>query len=47
MTFWSLIQKLYYWTKEDFLNVGPTYPSPKPTLTFTSYLAQNVGLGDR
>ena len=46
MTFWSLVQKLYYWTTEDFLKVGPTYPSPKPTLTLPSYLAQNVGLGD-
>ena len=24
----------------------PTYPSPKPTLTLTSLLGQNVGLGD-
>ena len=24
----------------------PTYPSPKPTLTLTSYLGQNVGLGE-
>jgi len=24
----------------------PTYPSPKPTLTFTSHLGQNVGLGE-
>ena len=23
----------------------PTYPSPKPTLTLTSHLGQNVGLG--
>ena len=23
----------------------PTYPSPKPTLTLSSYLGQNVGLG--
>ena len=23
----------------------PTYPSPKPTLTITSHLGQNVGLG--
>ena len=23
-----------------------TYPSPKPTLTLASHLAQNVGLGD-
>ena len=24
----------------------PTYPSPKPTLIFTSYLEQNVGFGE-
>ena len=24
----------------------PTYPSPKPTLTLSSYLGQNVGLGE-
>ena len=24
----------------------PTYPSPKPTLTLTSHLGQNVGLGE-
>ena len=24
----------------------PTYPSPKPTLTLSSYLTQNVGLGE-
>ena len=24
----------------------PTYPSPKSTLTLTSHLGQNVGLGD-
>ena len=24
----------------------PTYPSPKPTLTRSSYLGQNVGLGE-
>ena len=24
----------------------PTYPSPKLTLTLTSYLGQNVGLGE-
>ena len=24
----------------------PTYPSPKPTLTLTSHLRQNVGLGE-
>ena len=23
-----------------------TYPSPKPTLTLSSYLEQNVGLGE-
>ena len=25
----------------------PTYPSPKPTLTLSSYLGQNVDLGER
>ena len=24
----------------------PTYPSPKPTLTLTSHLGQNIGLGE-
>ena len=24
----------------------PTYPSPKPTLTLSSYLGQNVGLAE-
>ena len=24
----------------------PTYPSPKPTLSLTSHLGQNVGLGE-
>ena len=24
----------------------PTYPSPKPSLTLSSFLGQNVGLGD-
>ena len=24
----------------------PTYPSPTPTLTLTSHLEQNVGLGE-
>ena len=24
----------------------PTYPSPNPTLTLTSHLGQNVGLGE-
>ena len=24
MTFWSQVQKLYYWTTEDILKVGPT-----------------------
>ena len=24
----------------------PTYPSPKPTLTLSSYLGKNVGLGE-
>ena len=29
-----------------FLGKLPTYPSPKPTLTLTSHLGQNVGLGE-
>ena len=29
-----------------FLRKLPTYPSPKPTLTLTSHLGQNVGLGE-
>ena len=24
----------------------PTYPTPKPTITLTSHLAQNVGFGE-
>ena len=28
------------------LQVMPTYPSPKSTLTLTSHLKQNVGLGE-
>ena len=24
----------------------PTYPSPKPTLTLTSHIGQNVGVGE-
>ena len=35
---------------DRFLNTSlgklPTYPSPKPTLTPTSHLGQNVGLGE-
>ena len=40
--------KLY--TIENSLLVSgklPTYPSPKPTLTLTFHLRQNVGLGER
>ena len=29
-----------------FLGKLPTYPSPKPTLSLTSHLGQNVGLGE-
>ena len=29
-----------------FLGKLPTYPSPKPTLTLTSHLGQNVGIGE-
>ena len=28
------------------LSNDATYPSPKPTLTLTSHLGQNVGLGE-
>ena len=33
-----------YWDHYTFLGKLPIYPSPKPTLTFTSHLGQNVGL---
>ena len=33
-----------YWDHYTFLGKLPTYPSPKPTLTFTFHLGQNVGL---
>ena len=29
-----------------FLSKLPTYPSPKPTLSLTSHLGHNVGLGE-
>ena len=32
--------------KETYTWKLPTYPSPKPTLTLTSDLGQNVGLGE-
>ena len=32
--------------KKVWVSNKPTYPSPKPTLTFTSPLGQNVGLAD-
>ena len=44
----TIAMKLY--TIENSLFVSgklPTYPSPKPTLTLTSHLRQNVGLGER
>ena len=41
---WSLSKGLF----GSFYLSGklPTYPSPKPTLTLTSHLGQNVGLGE-
>ena len=30
----------------DYLGKLPTYPSPKPTLSPTSHLGQNIGLGE-
>ena len=44
----TIAMKLY--TIENSLFVSgklPTYPSPKPTLTLTFHLRQNVGLGER
>ena len=35
------------WKEEAAWWKLPTYPSPKPTLTLTSHLGQNVGLGER
>ena len=32
--------------KAVFLGRLPTYPSPKPTLTLTSHIGQNVGVGE-
>ena len=36
-------------TSDQFRFPGklPTYPSPKPTLSLTSHLGKNVGLGER
>ena len=38
----------YKWHWESISVSGklPTYPSPKSTLTLTSHLGQNVGLGE-
>ena len=35
-----------YFFLRDMNQLLPTYPSPKPTLSLTSHLAQNVGLGE-
>jgi len=34
------------WDHYTFLGNCPCYPSPKPTLTLTPHLGQNVGLGE-
>ena len=34
------------WDHSTFSGNLPTYSSPKPTLTLTSHLGQNVGLGE-
>ena len=36
-----------YWDHYTFLGKLPTYPSPKPTLTFTPHSGENVGLEER
>ena len=33
-------------SRSRFWETIPTYPSPNPTLTLTSHLRQNVGLGE-
>ena len=40
--FLAIVEQL---AEVDSSTCMPTYPSPKPTLTFTSHLGQNVGLG--
>ena len=45
----TLIYSLIHIQNLWIINVSgklPTYASPKPTLMLTSYLAQNVGLGE-
>ena len=37
---------LHHWIYLGFREKLPTYPSPKPTLSLTSHLGQNVGLGE-
>jgi len=48
--FWNKLGvKMAGYGPSSFLYVSgklPTYPSPKPTLTLTSHLGQNVGLGE-
>ena len=55
MSFWEYALKTYVkFRPRSDLKVSnikfefkmPTYPSPKPTLIFTSYLEQNVGFGE-
>ena len=35
-----------YWETLYVSGKLPTYPSPKPTVTLTSHLEQNIGLGE-
>jgi len=42
----SCLLKEQYQQSLDVSGKLPTYSSPKPTLTFTSHLGQNVGLGE-
>ena len=37
---------LQHWIYLGFREKLPTYPSPKQTLSLTSHLGQNVGLGE-
>ena len=36
----------FLYTSGNDGSLPPTYPSPEPTLTLTSHLEQNVGLGE-
>ena len=45
----GLLTSLYYVCVGEIRagkTAKPTYTSPKPTLTLTSYLGRNVGLGE-